>query len=254
MAQCRHTPVSSALEGRGVPPHSSRVACRRTRGRCRTVCVRAAFLRDLFGGGLAGEPAPRSSDAAAPAPPPLQLSPTYTVLRRAAGYELRVYDPFVAARTAYTSRADGLQRLAEYLDGRANAGGVKLPATSPVFTVYSSSPGAAEGDDDALTKHMELLVSLPPGQAQPPSPSAGSGVELVVGGGGQVLAVVELRGNVTPEVASAARARLVGALARDGLDLLSEEVATQGFRLATYGPLFSLAPRLNELMVRVRLG
>jgi hypothetical protein len=116
-----------------------------------------------------------------------------------------------------------------------------------VFTFYSSSDGV-------LTKHMELMVSLPPGETQTPSPVADSGVQLRIAGGGEILAALEMRGNVTPEAADAGRTRLVAALAQDGLALVAEEAGMGAFRLATYGPLYSLAPRRNELMVRVQLG
>ena len=232
MAAPRH-----AIEQWTVPV----LPCRRCCTSRRASGARAAFL---FGGGKR-ESETAGETSAAPKPP--QLSPSFSVLRCTSAYELRVYDAFVAARTPYSTRADGLQRLSEYLDGRANATGVRLPATSPVFTFYSSSDGV-------LTKHMELMVSLPPGETQTPSPVADSGVQLRIAGGGEILAALEMRGNVTPEAADAGRTRLVAALAQDGLALVAEEAGMGAFRLATYGPLYSLAPRRNELMVRVQLG
>ena len=67
------------------------------------------------------------------------------------------------------------------------------------------------------------------------------------GGGAQVL------GNITPEVATGARARLAAALAADGVRVHEDDEAG-GFRVAQYGPMYSLKPRKNEIILRVTLG
>jgi hypothetical protein len=233
--------MASWTAPQSAPPCVHPAPCRGARRSRHAGSARHAFLRDLLGGGGS-----KSGDGSAPESASNSVSPPYTVLRRSSGYELRVYAAYVAVRTAYSTRGDGLQRLAEYLDGRGSVEGVRCVATTPVFTFYAAS---AE-DPDTLDKHMELFVSLPPGQGKPPTPRPDSGVSLRVGGG-EPLAVLPLFGNVTPEAAAAGRQQLEAALAQDGLAVLPEPGAP--FRLATYGPLFSLAPRLNELMLRVQL-
>lgn len=223
-----------------APPCVNPASCRGARRTRHASIARAAFLRDLLGGGGSKKGDGAALEGAS------SVSPPYTVLRRGTGYELRVYAAYVAVRTPYSTRADGLQRLAEYLDGRGSVEGTRCVATTPVFTYYAASPD----DPGRLDKHMELFVSLPPGQGQPPTPRPDSGVSLRVGGG-EPLAVLPLFGNVTPEAAAAGRMQLEAALATDGLAVLPEPGAP--FRLATYGPLFSLAPRLNELMLRAQL-
>jgi pre-mRNA-processing factor 19 len=52
----------------------------------------------------------------------------------------------------------------------------------------------------------------------------------------------------TPELAAEYRRLLTTAIESDGLSLAEPD----GFRLATYGQLYSLKPRLNELMIKVK--
>lgn len=232
--------MASWVVPQSAPPCVHPAVWRRPRRTRHAGSARAAFLRDLLGGGGS-----KGGDGAA-ASGASSNSPPFTVLRRGTGYELRVYGAYVAVRTPYSTRGDGLQRLSEYLDGRGSVEGTCCVATTPVFTFYQADPE----DPGSLSKHMELFVALPPGQAQPPTPRPDSGVSLRVGGG-EPLAVLPLVGNVTPEAAAAGRAQLEAALAQDGLAVLPEPGAP--FRIASYGPLFSLAPRLNELMLRVQL-
>ena len=160
----------------------------------------------------------------------------FELLRTAPGYELRVYGAYAVASTSYNTRPEGLERLARYFDG-ANAAGARLPPTQPLITRYEPQPA-----DGSLAKWMELRVET---EGQAPQPAAGIDVELFVSGG-EALAVCEVRGTVTPELAEGARRQLLAALARDGLR------AEDGpFCLAAYGPLYSLSERRNELWVRV---
>jgi len=65
----------------------------------------------------------------------------------------------------------------------------------------------------------------------------------------ELMAVITFTGNVTPQVADAAKARLTGLLARDGVT--SADAATGEFRVAQYGQLYSLLPRKNELWLKL---
>lgn len=189
-----------------------------------------------------------------PARPPLQprrraglapradaaLSPPFTLVKRTPAYELRLYKSYTVAAVAYDTRPEGLARLAAYFDG-SNAAEARIPATSPLTMRYAPAPGG-------LAKRMELFVPPVPG-ALPPAPSDGSVV--LEAAGGELLASLSVPGSVTPEVAAAARARLAAALAADGLRVSDEEGA---FRVAQFGPLFSLAERRNEVLLAVALG
>ena len=60
--------------------------------------------------------------------------------------------------------------------------------------------------------------------------------------------MVGFEGVATPELAGEYRRLLTAAIRSDGLELAEPD----GFRLATYGQLYSLKPRLNELMLKVK--
>ena len=79
-----------------------------------------------------------------------------------------------------------------------------------------------------------------------------SSLRLVVAGGVPV-AVMEFTGNVTPEAAAAARAKLVAALEADGISV-AEADARGSFQVAQFGAIFQLATRTNEMRVRVSMG
>jgi SOUL heme-binding protein len=134
----------------------------------------------------------------------------------------------------YETRPEGLERLARYFDG-ANAAGARLPPTQPLITRYEPQP------DGSLAKWMELRVADSPA----PQPAEGLDVQLFVSGG-EALAVRDVFGTVTPELAEKARRELVAVLSRDGL-----RCEDGPFCLAAYGPLYSLSERRNELWVRV---
>ncbi len=229
---------NGASHARTLPACSRLLA--RSRQRAHDV-ARCAFFRDLFGGGGSGEGNKQAAEAEAAS----ANGPRYSVVRATPAYELRVYDAYTAARTPYNTRPEGLQRLAEYLEG-CNAAGTRLPATQPLVTRYDPTPGGG------LDKCMELSVSYAAaGLASAPAPTS-EGVALRAAGGEAVAARV-LLGNVTPDTAAQARAQLLAALQADGLALAPEDAAG-GFRLAAYGPMYSLKPRRNELLLRVRLG
>ncbi|KAK3270434.1 hypothetical protein CYMTET_21169 [Cymbomonas tetramitiformis] len=84
----------------------------------------------------------------------------------------------------------------------------------------------------------------------PPLPKD-SDVKIEIGGA-ELVAVLTFTGNITPTVAEDARARLMDALCKDGIDPDTDVVDVHGsFRIAQYGPLYSLRPRRNEFWLRL---
>ena len=162
-------------------------------------------------------------------------SPPYQV----ALYELRIYGAYYVAVAPYTNREQGLASLMGYIEG-GNEDERTFPATQPLVMRYVD-----DGDGD-FDKRMELCLGA--GVSDPPAPtSPGVGVQAA---GGELLAVVGFEGIATPELAGKYRELLATALRADGLELAEPDA----FRLATYGQLYSLKPRLNELMLKVKLG
>ena len=166
-------------------------------------------------------------------------SPPYQVAKRAELYELRIYGAYYVAVAPYTNREQGLASLMGYIEG-GNEDERTFPATQPLVMRYVD-----DGDGD-FDKRMELCLGA--GVSDPPAPtSPGVGVQAA---GGELLAVVGFEGIATPELAGKYRELLATALRADGLELAEPDA----FRLATYGQLYSLKPKLNELMLKVKLG
>lgn len=166
-------------------------------------------------------------------------SPPYQVAKRAELYELRIYGAYYVAAAPYTNREQGLASLMGYIEG-GNEDERAFPATQPLVMRYVD-----DGDGD-FDKRMELCLGA--GVSDPPAPtSPGVGVQAA---GGELLAVVGFEGIATPELAGKYRELLATAVRADGLELAEPDA----FRLATYGQLYSLKPRLNELMLKVKLG
>ena len=161
----------------------------------------------------------------------------YDVVGRGDSYELRVYGAYYVAATTYENRERGLATLVEYMEG-GNAEGAMYPPTQPLTTRYF------EGG-----KTMELALLGRRARESIAEPNAGGDVR-VVATGGELLAAATFEGNATPETAEFYRARLVDALAASGLSCADE----REFRINTFGPLYSLAKRRNELLVRVSTG
>ena len=161
----------------------------------------------------------------------------YDVVGRGDSYELRVYGAYYVAATKYENRERGLATLVEYMEG-GNAEGAMYPPTQPLTTRYF------EGG-----KTMELALLGRRARESIAEPNAGGDVR-VMATGGELLAAATFEGNATPETAEFYRARLVDALAASGLSCADE----REFRINTFGPLYSLAKRRNELLVRVSTG
>ena len=168
-------------------------------------------------------------------------APPYQVAASKALYELRIYGAYYVTRAGYSNREQGLASLMGYVEG-GNERGTVFPATQPLIMRYADS----ESGDGEFEKTMEL--SLGANVTDPPAPTT-PGV-CVAAAGGELVAVIGFEGIATPELALKYRAALTSAVESDGLTLANENE----FRLATHGQLYSLKPRLNELMIQVKLA
>lgn len=128
--------------------------------------------------------------------------------------------------------------LPDYLAG-ANAAGARFADAQPVVMTHGGP-------------HKLMSVHVPPlrdGSAAPsPPPTPNDPAVSLTAAGGELLAVAKFTGYATPEAVAAARAALQAALAADGV-----AVEGEGFRVAQYGPLFTLEERTNEIMLKCKL-
>ena len=161
----------------------------------------------------------------------------YDVVKKTKTYELRVYGAYTVCATQYDNREQGIATLMEYIEG-GNAERAMYAPTQPLTTRYSKDG-----------KTMELALLGRRARESIAAPNEDSEVK-VVATGGELLAAIEFIGVATPEVAEYYRLTLANALADDGLRAVDDG----SFRLNTFGPLYSLKPRKNELLVAVNMG
>lgn len=200
-----------------------------------------------------------SSDAAAaaaPSAPPLPRIefPPSTVVSKADGYDLRLYQPYPVVRTEYQARPGAFLSLGEYLGG-ANAAKIRFARPEPAIMRQGHLPGGK--------KTMELYIGSrraggngergEGGSSSDPdtSPPAPDDPSLTIDvSGGELVAVGKFSGNLTREAAENAHAALRSALKRDGLEAADAEGV---YRACQYGAIHSLGERRNEIWVRVKL-
>ena len=160
----------------------------------------------------------------------------YDVVGRGDSYELRVYGAYYVAATKYENRERGLATLGVHGGRQRRGRDVSADATADdeIFRGWEDDgTGFARTTREREHRRTER-----------------GGDVRVVATGGELLAAATFEGNATPETAEFYRARLVDALAASGLSCADE----REFRINTFGPLYSLAKRRNELLVRVSTG
>ena len=115
------------------------------------------------------------------------------------------------------------------------------------------SPSSSQSSSPkTMAVHLGPLRSGAPCPSPPP-PTTSPDVSLAVAGG-ELVAVARLAVQyATPAAVAAAVSTLKGELAADGL-ALAGEAAGGGFRVAQYGPLFTMEARTNEVMLTVSAG
>lgn len=165
--------------------------------------------------------------------------PSYQVLQKKnyeKGYEceLRLYSPYHVIQTSYERRGEGIASLMSYIEG-GNEANQWFPPTQPLLMRYKEIPGGG------FEKTMEIYLA---DTSNPPPPTTG-GVQIDVVGG-ELLAALEFPGETTPAKVTMYYRFLRSQLEEDGL-----KVDGNWFRLATYGPIFSLSEKRNELLIKV---
>ncbi|KAL9224022.1 hypothetical protein vseg_000097 [Gypsophila vaccaria] len=135
-------------------------------------------------------------------------TPKYQILRRAADYEVRKYDPFVVVETQgdKLSGSGGFNSIAGYIFGK-NSKEEKIPMTTPVFT-ETNDPEDPKVAIQIVIPQDKNLDSLPN-----PSQEAISLREVE----GRIAAALRFSGKPTEEVVREKERQLRDSLIRDGL-------------------------------------
>ncbi|KAK4727560.1 hypothetical protein R3W88_032477 [Solanum pinnatisectum] len=135
-------------------------------------------------------------------------TPSYQILRRAAAYEVRKYDPFIVVETEGDNLAGnrGFNDVAGYIFGK-NATTEKIPMTTPVFTQAF----------DAENSKVSIQIVLPSDKSLSslPAPSK-EGISLRKTEGG-IAAAIKFSGKPTDDVVREKEKQLRSSLIRDGL-------------------------------------
>ncbi|KAF7838642.1 SOUL heme-binding family protein [Senna tora] len=135
-------------------------------------------------------------------------SPKYQILKRAANYEVRQYDPFIVAETNgdKLSGSKGFNNVAGYIFGK-NSTAEKIPMTTPVFT---------QAMDDELSKvSIQIVLPLDKEINSLPNPNEEEIKLRKVEGG--IAAVVKFSGKPTEEIVGEKEKELRSHIIRDGL-------------------------------------
>jgi hypothetical protein len=177
--------------------------------------------------------------------------PSFTVLERKRGYEIRRYDRYVLAETAQGDEdgSAGFKRLFQYISGR-NSGGSKLAMTAPVL---KDNPGAGEKlsmTAPVLKRKGEaggmIAFVMPPGRTLAELPQPENPMVVLREVAGHKVAVVSFSGFAGGAKLREKTEGLLRDLRRDGVNPRSAAVS------ALYDPPWTPPfMRRNEIMVEI---
>ncbi|CAM9867775.1 unnamed protein product [Phaeothamnion confervicola] len=168
----------------------------------------------------------------------------FELLRRAAGYEVRRYPARHVARTAYTTRPEGFDRLGSYVGG-TNAADTRLQPFSPSLIRV---PVAGEG---RKTMEWPLAFVYPDGEVcvpfifnrSPPDPLVAS--IAIVEEGAAVVAVLKFSDPTTEPAVKYYTQELRKYVEADGL--IASVDAADKYLVAQYNAIFTFSKRRNEV-------
>ncbi|GIL69281.1 hypothetical protein Vretimale_12602 [Volvox reticuliferus] len=181
--------------------------------------------------------------------------PPYNVVSKTSEYSLRLYNVFPVVEMEYQRREEGYAALGSYIDGK-NSEGICFAYTQPVVMSYYP--------DGRKVMQMFVCPRQVVGSTREPQQDASAALAATLlpepldpavrvnVSGGELVAVLQFEGYITPVSAEAVRQRLVTCLQRDGIRLSEADTAGR-FRCAQYGAVYQLGGRLNEMMLQVNV-
>lgn len=158
--------------------------------------------------------------------------------------EIRLVQPYTIAITAYENREEGIARLMMYIEGE-NADGQIYPPTQPLTMRYALDART----DEIVGKTMELYLGATVGTEENKASATNERSKSVMTrvAGGELVAVMKLVGMATEDACRERRAKIVRAVEKTGKFTCD----VSSFRVSTFGPMYSLMPRDNEVSVRI---
>jgi len=161
--------------------------------------------------------------------------------------EIRLLAPYTIAITPYENREEGLSRLMLYIEGE-NELGEMYPPTQPLTMRYALATDEEE-EDAIVGKTMELYLGPRVNPETNPAARTNEKTDTISTrvAGGELVAVVPLIGMATEEAARRCRDVVVREVEKTG----AFRADRAGFRVSTFGPMYSLRPRDNEVSLKV---
>jgi len=143
-----------------------------------------------------------------------------------------------------------LSRLMLYIEGE-NELGQMYPPTQPLTMRYALATDEEEEEEDAMIvgKTMELYLGPRVHPETNPAAKTNEKTDTISTrvAGGELVAVVPLIGMATEEAARRCRDVIVREVEKTG----AFRCDRAGFRVSTFGPMYSLRPRDNEVSLKV---
>lgn len=161
--------------------------------------------------------------------------------------EIRLLAPYTIAITPYENREEGLSRLMLYIEGE-NELGQMYPPTQPLTMRYALATDEEE-EEAIVGKTMELYLGPRVHPETNPAAKTNEKTDTISTrvAGGELVAVVPLIGMATEEAARRCRDVIVREVEKTG----AFRCDRAGFRVSTFGPMYSLRPRDNEVSLKV---
>ena len=179
-------------------------------------------------------------------------SPSYKVLQKEGGIELREYDPFIIAETVVDAPYDsainaGFRRLANFIFGN-NQSNSKIAMTAPVIhhqEMSQSSPLGFVDVTDTGTHRVSFVMPLSMEMGQIPRPNR-DGIELRTVEWGKVV-VIRYSGYSSFDTVKEKSEQLKAYIKESNLEAVSPAMVAQ-YNSPWVMPLL----RRNEVLVRVK--
>lgn len=178
--------------------------------------------------------------------------PTYTVIEKKAGYEIRLYKPYIIAKTEVTGSYDqalnqGFSQIADYIFGN-NTSQAKIAMTAPVLENTSEKIAMTVPVNTSLEDSKTKTVSfvLPATYTLDTLPTPNNPQVQLQAVPAQTVAALRFNWYATEKRSADKQATLEELLTNDGL------VANGPAQVAQYNPPLSMPlMRRNEILIPI---
>lgn len=176
--------------------------------------------------------------------------PTYTVIEKKAGYEIRMYEPYIIAKTEVTGSYNqalnqGFSRIADYIFGN-NTSQAKIAMTAPVLENTSEKIAMTVPVNTSLEDIKTVSFVLPATYTLETLPTPNNPQVQLQAVPAKTVAALRFSWYATEKRAAGKQATLEELLTKDGL------VTNGPAQVAQYNPPLSMPlMRRNEILIPI---